>query len=251
MCEPISASTAILAAGAAASAAGGYLNSQNQASYAKAQNKANQDAAALSRRASEAERDRQAKLTQEAQGVWEAQLGGAGAAQQDAGADAATAQALATARQVRQAAPLTAFAPQGDNAQAGTQPLVVGTGDTARQDSESAAGRAQAAALARLAGYGVQDQAAARSRRQANDQLAALNNYKRGSLAVSDAERSIPAASVSPGDSSLATLLSAAGTLATMYGAYSAVPTGAAGATVSGGGLSPSPGKVPMFGGLK
>lgn len=205
MCDPLTI------AATAMSAAGAYGQAQTQANYVEGVDQANRDAYNISKMARQQERDRQDEYQDEADTAF---ADAKDATDRDS-YDETQANAAADFVKTLSNRPdvLNQSQPVTDNASGDVKV------DAARRVNKAAAdSRARIEALSKLTGHGLTGQDRARTFGQTSDFLSTLGGLRRGSMEVANQEQNIPAATVTPGDSTFADLLSGGGMLLGMAG---------------------------------
>jgi hypothetical protein len=202
MCDPISI------AGLVMSTAGGAMKANQQRDYTNQVNAQNKAAADMSSQAREAERLRQAQFEREQTAVV------------DTTRENVSVENFNDTRQTRADSFMDMLDERPDALNEASR--LAGQGDAsgavkesiARASSEEAAKtRERIKALAALTGYSGTQQDRSGAFGAAGADLSTIGGLRRGSLTVGNQEQQIPAASVRPGDSTFADMLSGAGGL--------------------------------------
>lgn len=236
MCfDPISA--AIIGTSLALNVAGGIQRSQTQNNFIKAQNRENQRAAEAAARARDLEVTRQRELREQAQLPFQDSV--ERVTPENIQTNIETALADRSSETDARAQRLTAIRLPGQSSDTDLNREI-----GAQVVDEVRRGRGEIEAINRLAAFGTAFGDVGRGLSNNALDIRAINDARRGSVAVSGQEQSILPASVRPGSTLLGDVLSGAGQLLP----FAAGAAGAGGAGVSAPGTTGSPfSTVPGF----
>lgn len=209
MCNPLAIIGGVISMAASA------MQAQAQAAYVNAQNKANNEAYEISRRARQAEIARQQAHEADASAYWDRTTDDMARDQHDASRDDASEQFMQTFDDMAsQYATPEGIALSGQQYASDAVKEEV-AGRTAKAAADA---RQRVQALAALGSYGTTDVNRNQTLGTTSDYLQTLNGIRRGSLGVSQQEQNISPAQVTKGNTMFADILSGVGGMVSSFG---------------------------------
>jgi len=215
MCDP---TTALLGAGMGLSTAGGIVRGQQKQQYSRAQNRAADKAFRKALKHRNEERERQKGWEEEARADWDETVGYFEPGNRTAAATTNADSFMSAYDAMDGAATDTISLAGQQDADSEIQQAIMQRTNQAAQDS-----RKRIQSLAKLTGMDVTSSDLNRRMQRDADSLRTINNFRRGSLGVSQQEQAIPPKPVDEPDYMLADILSGAGG---MFSSAGAMPGG-------------------------